>query len=333
MKINQKIIFCFFVLVIVFLLPINNVLGASFGAFGEISLVDNRNILANNINISSYKLGDTQAWRGTLTKDSDKLSYRANIENLVKNDQIVVLAEAREGDDPELNGYFGGVTTVIGDKELQSGIIGQLNIEMLILPVPEFESYDDKMLKICWRGINDFSIVGYEIFRSEDKLLSGQDIGRSGQSADKKVCFVDSTPEKDKTYYYTISAITSWNAGVGKEVKISSVKSAISDGLRLGLGVVDKRTKVESDVISTPEPDTSMVAVTDNVVSDTNQKIASLMSRVTDKIQAIMQQYNLSWQYLALIAMAFVLLVVILFFILSVQLANIRSHKKDVWGK
>lgn len=307
---------------------------ASFSVVGQISFVDNKNVPANNIVINAYRLGDSQIAIGSLNKEADKLSYKVEIADLKKNDQIVVTAEAKSGDENDYKAYFGGVTTVIGDKELQSGLVGQLNIEMLILPLPEFESYDDKMMKVCWRGINDFSIVGYEIFRSEDKLLTGQEIGRSGQSAGKKVCYVDSVLEKNKTYYYSISAITSWNAGEGKEVKVSGVKSAVSDGMKMGIGVVDKKSVTEPIAGSNTESDMSdPEKIQDKVVSEPINQVDNVIQKITIEVKSLMQEYNLSWQYLSLMVMALFLLIVIVFFVLSVQVANVRSHKKDVWRK
>lgn len=305
---------------------------ATTSVVGEIQFasLNTDNIISNNIIVNAYKVGSEEVWNAILNKDAQKgLGYSLTADGLNKNDQLVVTAEY-DTDKQDNDAYYGGVITIITDQGIESKVLTNLNIVLLKVPFPVFEETDENNLKLCWTGISDFSVVGYEIYRSEDKTEGFRSIGRSGQNANKKVCFVDSSLDRNKTYYYRLAVMNSWNAGEGKEVKVASVLSARSDGMQIIKGVVDKKEE-KIEILDAEKDQTQLVSLVEGEQVKLNKSVWEKIDVTIKTIQDKIKLLGWSYQTMAIIVIAGVLLLVILYFVFSVWWSNIRYHKKSIW--
>lgn len=278
------------------------------------------------------KIGSDQVWQGGLNRDGEKLGFNLPVKDIEKNDQLILTVEAKGRNSiGREEGFFAGKTIVVTAEQLEKGLIDDdIDLEMNVIPIPAYELTDEKTMKICWKGMSDFSVIGYEIYRSDEKVSnSWQMIGRSGQNANKQVCFLDSDVSA-KNLYYRLAVLSSWNAGENKEVYVSKVMSDISDGMRFGEGVTDKITR-KKEIAVTPETD-----LTENIVSVDNndQEIVRYWS-VVDKwfknIYAELQTRNITAQMMIILLMGLVLLLIVLYFFFSVWFSNVTSKGSNVW--
>ncbi|MBU0648224.1 hypothetical protein KJ855_03515 [Patescibacteria group bacterium] len=319
-----------FLLIFLFVLSVSFARAATYDVVGVVrygGVVDE--ILVNDITVNVYKLGDESVWRGTLSKDGDRLNFGLPIEDVAKNDQIIITAEAQVGAGVKSNGYFGGSTVVITNKELDSGLIGEVTVDLRVIPVPVFDTTDDEELSMCWKGMDDFSVISYEVYRSNELVGDWEVVGRAGQNANKQVCFIDNAMVDGEVYYYQIAVLNSWNAGVGKEAYVSRARSGISNGVVLNKGEVEIIQTDKDDISDVTETD-----VTKPVVDSTDGQLVSYWDQIDgwwDELKAIIDGQEMSWQNLMILVMAGILLVIILYFVVSVWIANLTSRGSRIW--
>lgn len=297
------------------------VYASDFTVQGKLFFADDEvtEIAVNKIHVKTFKIGSEDISNAEIKKDGrGQVTFSIKLTDLNKNDQLLVVAEVEQE-----KGLFGGLSTVITEKELASGVIGSLTIYLNEIPAPQYEESLTKEIKICWKGMDDFSVVGYEVYRSEainEEFLS---VGRAGQTAGRQVCYTDNEIKDKVKYYYRLGVLNSWNAGTGKEVMISNSMSDISNGLMLGKGVVeDRKPKVKND-----ENDLTLQAV-----KAENQK-ESKMDEYLNLIRAEIEKRGWSYQMVLLVFIAIVLFLIIGFFVLSVEFSNIRSGGSGVWER
>ena len=325
----NKIIKKYFLSVICFvflsfgLFTYDNVLASDYTLQGKLYFPDNdvSEIALSTISVKTYKLGSDKVTKAEVKKDGrGQVSFSANLNDLNKNDQLIVVSQVEKE-----SGLFGGLSTVITDKELTTGVIGGLTIYLSEIPVPVFEMTDDKDLKICWKGMDDFSVVGYEIMRSEIVDTAYESVGRSGQTAGRQVCFTDNTLDSGVKQYYRLGVLTSWSAGEGKEVMISDALSVPSNGMMLTKGVVENREVVK--INASQQNDLTLAQVVDENSFD------NIIDKYLVVVKNEIEKRGWSYQMVLLIAIALVLVVIIAFFVISVEFANIRSGGSGVWER
>jgi len=303
----------------------SSVLAADFDVQGKLYFADGdfQEVSANNIHVWSYKIGESVKYEAKINKDGrGQVSFDIPFSGIKKNDQLMILAEVLQE-----NGLFGGISTVITDENIQSGNIANQVIHLNYIPTPEFDSTDSEQIKICWKGMDDFSVVSYEVLRANEVLGDYESVGRAGQTAGRQVCFIDKEVKKSETYYYKISTLSSWNAGTGNEFMQSEAMSGASDGVMLVKGVVEAIN--EKPIASSNEEDMTLVA---NATAN-NQINKNQFDKLMDRIQYEIELRGWSYQVVLLIAIGIVLLVIVLFFVLSVEMSNIRSSGSDVWQR
>lgn len=275
-------------------------------------------IAVNNISVKTFKIGSADVYQAEVKKDGrGQVTFSIVLNSLQKNDQLLVLAQADQD-----KGLFGGLSTVVTEKELSDGIIANLTISLKQIPVPEYEEGANTELKTCWKGMDDFSVVGYEVYRSEDLNLEFTSIGRAGQTAGRQVCYVDTKGESGVKYYYKLGILNSWNAGAGKEVMISEAMGLGSNGLMLGKGIVERN----KPVVEQMESDLTLPVLSENKGNSTIDKYLNYFKNEIEKT-------GWSYQTVLLVVIGIVLLLVIGFFVLSVEFANVRSKGSVVWER
>lgn len=299
------------------------VYAADFNVTGQLrfDLIKSPSLVMDDLSVRGYMVGFDRVYDGELTFDDD-MRFSLDIDDIEENSQLMVVADGTK----DGVGYFGSATTVVTEKEMISGIIGNLLVDMHEIPVPEYETSNKDLLKVCWQGLEEFSVIGYEIYRSELFDDDWTSIGRSGQNAGKQVCYLDNTAELDVKYYYRIGALTSWNAGENKEVMVSEVMSKTSDGLMKEVGVVDVINQKLTKVIEVDQT----VAANQN---SSEKKYFGLVDETIDKIGRYIEGNGWSHEVFILVVLLVVLLLVILFFVVSVSLANVRSKGSGLWDK
>ncbi len=291
---------------------------------GKLFFDDNSSteVSVNNISVKTYRIGHEEVKEAEIKKDGRGLvSFTIDVEDIEKNDQIIVLSEVLTDDS-----MFGGLSTVITEKELSSGVVGSLTIYLDEIPRPVYEGVNESEMKICWKGMDDFSVVGYEVLRSEILANDYETVGRAGQTVGRQVCFTDTTLDESIKYYYKLGILTSWNAGEGNEVMISEVYSAPSDGLMLEKGIVEV-TKVEDKIMG--ETDNTSVIVLDTSVEIPENTFDKVLNYLKEEVDS----RGWSYQMVLLIVIGVILLFVLAFFIMSVELSNIRSGGSGVWDR
>lgn len=322
------LLFCIFSL----FLGLSTVRAANINLVGDIDVIKE----GDDFSLTDYKLvlrkiGLDQLWQGGLSRDGEKLSFNLPIENIQKNDQLVLTIEAKGRNEVGREaGYFGGKTIVVTSDQVEKTMIDDISLEMRIIPIPEYEQTDEKTMKICWKGMSDFSVVGYEVYRSDEKSGdSWQSVGRSGQNANKQVCFLDSELT-DEVVYYRLGILTSWNAGENKEVFVSNILSEVSDGLRFGSGVEDKLIR-EYSLLKETEDDQTQSVVS---ASESDNGIVKYWTFADNWINVLfskLKDNNISIQLTILLFLAVILLAVIIYFVLSVWFSNVTSNGSNVW--
>jgi hypothetical protein len=231
----------------------------------------------------------------------------------------MILAEVNRED-----GLFGGMSMVVTEDNIQSGSLGNQVVRLNYIPVPEFDSTDSEQIKTCWKGMDDFSVVSYEVLRSNQKVGEYSSVGRAGQTPGRQICFIDKEVKSGEKYYYRLSTLSSWNAGSGSEFMMSDALSSGSDGIMLVKGVVETAKEKLTD-----ETDLTLVSM-----AQTNNKLnQSPVDKWLDRIQFEIESRGWSYQVVMLVGIGVVLLVVVLFFIFSVEMANIRSNGSNVWQR
>jgi len=319
----KRKLFFVFLAVLVLLQPVA-VLAADFSVVGRLVFDDIKSpsLVMDDLSVKGYVVGKPDLYYGDLNF-TDEMRFNLELNDLKENNQLILVGEGKKGE----NGYFGSITTVITEKELTSGLIGDSVIKMNELPVPVYETSNDSLIKVCWRGLDEFSVVGYEVYRTENAEAGWDSVGRAGQNAGKQVCFVDNKADQDVTYYYRLGALTSWNAGDGDEVMASQVQSGMSDGMMIGLGVVDRINKVVSEEMI--ETDKTVV-VTNNLEQN---RYFAFFDSVVNKVNQFVADRGWSQELFMIAILSGILLIVILFFVISVSIANVRSRGSDLWNK
>jgi|GEM_PF-6228789 len=302
-----------------------SVLAADFDVVGKLILSDVKSpgLVMDGLSVRGYVVGQPDTFYGDLNFEDD-LQFQMGVEELKANDQLIITGEGQK----DKSAYFGSATTVITEKELTSGLIGNILIELHELPIPAYETSNENLIKVCWRGLDDFSVVGYEVYRSEFVNEGWESVGRSGQNASKQVCFVDNEAEEDVKYFYKIGALTSWNAGEGSEVLVSEVTSSASDGMMIGLGVVENINEVQ--VTSENGLDLTVPVV---VGSTEYSESFGRLDSVLDRINEFIDERGWSHEIFMIVLLSGILLLVVIFFVASVSLANVRSQGSNLWDK
>ncbi|MFA4930410.1 MAG: hypothetical protein WC570_00910 [Patescibacteria group bacterium] len=316
-----------------YFLLIQVVYAATFNVVGSVRYGDYEDLIsANSIEVKVHKLGNDRIWLGALSKDGDRVNFNFPVDDLARNDQLIITGEVLDsGDDVDNDSYFGGVTTVITDNELNSGLVGDLILELNPIPRPEFDSMTEESIKMCWRGMNDFSVVGYDVYRTSDLFGDWESVGKSGQSSDKQVCFTDvNLPEADK-YYYRIAVMTSWSAGEGREFFISRAMSAVSDGISLGQGVVDKRNKPTTPIETGGESDLTLLPEVDSAAKQNLKGFWNWAGEAWEVTAAKVEASHISWQTVIILVVLAILLLVLIIFFISISLSNTTSRGSLVW--
>lgn len=305
-------------------LPVSQVRAADFDIFGQLVVEDIKapSLVMNDLAVHAYIVGKSDVFFGDLDFEDD-MQFRMDINDLAVNDQLIIIGEGRKAD----SAYFGSATTVITEKELKSGLVGNLIINMNELPIPAYETSNENLIKVCWKGLDQFSVVGYEVYRSEFIDEGWEAVGRSGQNADKQVCYVDNTADEDVKYFYKIGALTSWSAGEGKEVMVSEVMSLPSNGMMIGLGEVEEI--YQTDVIGEKETDLSPMVVSGVDVNDNFGQLDTVL----EKINQFIDERGWSHEIFMIVLLSGILLLVVVFFVVSVSLANVRSQGSNLWDK
>jgi len=328
---NVFLMFIVFCLLSVLNISVAN--AASLNLIGDISVVKNGTSFAlTDYQLAVHKIGSDQIWQGGLTRDGDRLNFNLPVTDIVKNDQLVLTVEAMGKDKTGREaGFFGGKTLVITSDQLDLGLLDNLNIEMNVMPIPEYEQSEGESLKICWKGMGDFSVIGYEVYRANEKAgNSWEMVGRSGQNANKQVCFLDGETT-DKTVYYKLAVMTSWNAGEGKEVYVSQVLSEISDGIKFGEGVVDKIVRKNEVTVATESDQTENIVSASETDGSGIVGYWSIVDKWFSQAYQKFKTYNINFQTSILIVLAGILFLIILYFVLSVWLSNMTSKNSGVW--
>lgn len=319
-----------------FLFLVSTVYAATFNVVGNVRYGNwEDEILVNNIEVRVHKVGDDQVWQGALSKDGERVNFNFPVEDLSRNDQLIVTGEVnQDNNDVDKNGFFGGVTTVLTDQEVGSGLVGELVLELNPIPVPEFDSMTDESIKMCWKGMNDFSVVGYEVYRTNELFGDWDSVGKAGQSLEKQVCFTDVNLDLEDRYYYRLAVMTSWSAGEGREFFVSNSESMASDGVQLGLGVVDVRGDQEEDVSAgVEENDFTQIVEADSQSKKNLKGFWNVVSGWLDNLTEFVELNNLSWELVIIVVLAAVLLLVVLIFVVSLSVSNKTSKGSVVWAE
>ena len=111
-------------------------------------------------------------------------------------------------------------------------------------------------------------------------------------------------------------------------MKVSDVTSGVSNGMMIGVGIVDKLSN--NDSVSTVESDVTIPIKTDSLVE--NEYIGQL-DGIFDQVNQFVEEQGWSKEIFMIALLSGILLLVVLFFIVSVSLANVRSKGSDLWDK